>query len=66
MRKGNRHDAIHAQESTYFTGKSCVNGHIDQRDTLAGACLTCRREINARAQQKARDIFYGRKEGTQK
>lgn len=27
----------------YFTGKSCKNGHIDERATINSACITCKR-----------------------
>jgi len=29
---------------TYFTGKPCVNGHIERRETVTGVCLKCARE----------------------
>lgn len=34
---------------TYFTGKPCINGHVDERYTLSGSCLTCRKEIDKAA-----------------
>lgn len=32
----------------YFTGKQCCRGHIDERNTKAGACYSCLRENTKR------------------
>ena len=38
-----RQDAINAGHKHYFTGKPCVNGHIDVRH-VSGHCVTCGKE----------------------
>lgn len=36
-----RKDARAAGETRYFTGKSCVRGHVDKRMVSSGVCCTC-------------------------
>ena len=38
---GLRKQAIIAGETTYFTGKPCINGHVAVRFTLNGSCRVC-------------------------
>jgi len=42
--KGQRHQAMQSGMKTYRTEKPCSRGHIDDRNTLTGQCVTCRRE----------------------
>jgi hypothetical protein len=39
-----RKDAIAAGLNRYFNGKSCSNGHIDERFVLSRQCVVCSRE----------------------
>jgi hypothetical protein len=38
----------------YFTGQPCVRGHVAERRTSDGACITCRREVYAPASNAKR------------
>jgi hypothetical protein len=42
--KGPRHQAMQSGMKTYRTGTPCSRGHVDDRDTLTGYCISCRRE----------------------
>jgi hypothetical protein len=42
--KGQRYEAMQSGMKTYRTEKPCSRGHIDDRNTLTGQCVTCRRE----------------------
>ena len=37
-----RAKAKDAGETTYFTGRPCVHGHIAMRQTSSGVCISCR------------------------
>lgn len=66
-------DARGAGEVRYFTGKPCVNGHIQQRIVSSNGCLTCdlnrkkskynpvRESEKKKRQKKTRNISYVRK-----
>lgn len=43
-----RSEAKAAGETHYFTGKPCVNGHIEKRTTSDGHCIKCHRDIASR------------------
>lgn len=36
-----RRDAMSKGETTYFTGKTCIHGHVAYRYASSGACSTC-------------------------
>lgn len=38
-----RKQAKLGKQTTYFTGKPCINGHIDKRYTVNGKCSECAR-----------------------
>ena len=40
-----RKAALAVGEKQYFTGKPCVKGHVANRRTKTGECLTCRAEF---------------------
>jgi hypothetical protein len=44
MKLISRQEAVKFGKSRYYTGKECKNGHIDERYTLRGTCVTCCRE----------------------
>lgn len=46
--KTTRKEALVVGESAYYTGKSCVQGHISPRRTKTGECLACRKAAVAR------------------
>ena len=48
----NRRDAMAKGETSYFTGKPCIHGHMAYRYTSSGACSTCVLE-NATAARQA-------------
>ena len=39
-----RKEALRLGFVRYFTGKPCVNGHIDERTSIKGMCCQCQRE----------------------
>lgn len=41
----------------YFTGKSCLNGHVSERDTLSKNCVICRRDRLRAAYHAKKDII---------
>lgn len=43
-----RASAMAANLNRYFTGKPCVNGHVDYRYTTSGACKSCLAENNGK------------------
>jgi hypothetical protein len=44
--QSHRRAAQFAGEKFYFTGKVCVNGHVDLRREGDGECVSCRRLIH--------------------
>jgi AraC-like DNA-binding protein len=52
-----RAEAVKAGHKTYFTGKPCVNGHIERRATHNSACAGCIREAHARAKKNDPDHY---------
>lgn len=49
-RRNERHAAKLSGRTQYFTGKPCKNGHISERQTRNGVCVTCRRARKAATQ----------------
>lgn len=43
--------------SQYFTGKACKHGHIVERRTINGVCITCYRAIESRYREGHREKF---------
>jgi len=57
-----RQEAVAAGLSRYFTGKPCKWGHIDERSTAIGGCLTCiRKHDTIRGRERWKDPEYRRK-----
>lgn len=44
VKYGFRKAALAAGETHYFTGLTCCNGHVAQRQTTNGACIECTKE----------------------
>lgn len=44
--KSKRAEALAARQPFYFTGKKCIRGHIEKRQTADGCCVLCREEIS--------------------
>jgi hypothetical protein len=42
--KATRREAIAANEPFYFTGRTCLRGHVAKRDAVDGSCYECRLE----------------------
>lgn len=57
----NRRDAKLNGDKFYFTGKPCVNGHIDKRQTSNGCCYTCSKEKSSNYSKNNRDKINQRK-----
>jgi hypothetical protein len=55
-----RYQAIAEKSKSYFTGKPCIRGHVDARNTKNGTCNQCHRESNALDRKKIRDLFEGK------
>ena len=55
----NRQKAIKAGAATYFTGKPCKHGHIAERQTISGTCVTCykitRKDVQKQYREKNRE-----------
>tara|TARA_R110002012_G_scaffold49804_5_gene128900 strand:- start:19777 stop:20520 length:744 start_codon:yes stop_codon:yes gene_type:complete len=49
-----RKEALEAGLIRYFTGALCIKGHVDERETNSGQCLSCKRE-RTRAWRKRPD-----------
>lgn len=47
-----REQALAANKSRYFTGKSCKHGHIAERNVVNGSCSECHRISQARQNKK--------------
>jgi len=47
MKPATRKEALARGAVRYFTGKPCVNGHIDERTAIKGMCCQCQRETAA-------------------
>ena len=43
--------------SHYFTGRKCINGHVDFRYVKNGACLSCKREHEDRRRKGNPDLY---------
>jgi hypothetical protein len=41
MKTITRSEAASQRLRKYFTGKKCRNGHISERYTLSGSCVSC-------------------------
>lgn len=48
MRSETRAEAKRLGHVRYFTGEACPHGHIDERYTRNGGCVTCRRVAETR------------------
>jgi len=46
--------------SKYFTGKPCPKGHLEDRNTEAGACVICKRIRENSSEAKAKKIAWAR------
>lgn len=59
-----RKDAMARGLKRYFTGKPCKHGHVDERKTSGGSCVTCVRESMRKRRKnpnlKAREAAYTR------
>ncbi len=44
--------------SRYFTGKPCGHGHLSERYTVSRGCISCLRERDKRADEKAKRKVY--------
>lgn len=49
----------------YFTGKACINGHVEARYTATGACLGCLREAATRHRRAFNVSAFAKLEGSQ-
>lgn len=46
--------ALEAGSPRYFNGKPCPAGHLAERDTIDGGCMTCRAQWRRQGKQRAR------------
>jgi hypothetical protein len=49
--------AIAAGRTTYFTGKPCKYGHVEDRYTLDGVCVECRRNYQRNERSRVRALL---------
>ena len=59
--RGPRYFAQQRGAPTYVTGTECKRGHIVERDTRTGQCLTCRRALEFARVATNRDEYNARK-----
>lgn len=64
MEISTRQDAKQSGEKFYFTGKPCVHGHIDKRQTSNGCCYTCSKIRFIEYSEKNREKIQSRRERT--
>ena len=53
----NKHQAIAQGLNKYFTGDSCINGHIDFRYTRNSSCVECHKASNKRTQLSKKSLM---------
>jgi len=52
--KAKRSDAIEAGDKYYNTGKQCKHGHMANRRTVDGACVTCAKVYQKNTREEIR------------
>lgn len=57
-----REEAARLGQLRYFTGKPCKYGHISQRYTVSGACITCLRETTEAQKDKIKALIRAAQE----
>lgn len=59
-----RKEAKNTKNKFYYTGKKCINGHLDKRDTKYGACNKCKVlwNINRRKKYSSENVKNNRSE----
>lgn len=56
-------EAVEKGHRKYWTGKTCVNGHIKQRYTASGICIGCNAMNSAKRVKRIRSELTARQKG---
>lgn len=54
-----RQEAIEKGLRHYFTGKTCINGHVEKRYTSTGTCVQCMKDLAERTKRRIQERRAG-------